>query len=193
MFRFIHGNWHLMGQEISFNAFAIDYFRAGPSFGCAQDDHRPYGACGIVLLPCMGLDFFDSGNDRIHRICHQPVHRHGIVAFDEVRFPAATVEEIDQFLVGHASEDSRVGNFISIQIEDGQYDTVCNRIDEFIALPRRCQRSRFGFAITYDSSGNQVGIVKNSPTGVGNRITQFAAFMDGARCFRSAVAGHATG
>ena len=93
--------------------------------------------------------------------------------------------------MGHAAKDSRIGNFISVQIENRQYNTVCNRIDEFIALPGRSKRSRFGFPVTYDSSGNQVGGVKNSAACMGNRIAQFAAFMDGTRRFRCTVAGHA--
>ena len=73
----------------------ILFHGSGPSFRRAQDDHRPYGSCGIVLLPGMIVDFFNPGNDGIHRICHQTVHRHGIVAFDEVWFPATAMEEID--------------------------------------------------------------------------------------------------
>ena len=56
----IHQDRHLVGSEGALNLQAVDYFRSGPALGRPQDDHGPARPGGVVVLPCIALDFPDS-------------------------------------------------------------------------------------------------------------------------------------
>ena len=63
------------------------------------------------------------------------MHRHGVGTFDKVRLPAASVKERDNLFMAHSCEERRVSDLISVQMKDGEYRTVSDRIKELIALP----------------------------------------------------------
>lgn len=60
-------------------------------------------------------------------------------------------------------------------------------------MPACGKCARLGFAVPDDASGNQLRIVEHRAIGMGQGITEFAPFMDGARRFRPRVTGNAIG
>ena len=60
-------------------------------------------------------------------------------------------------------------------------------------MPGGGQRPGLGFAVADHDGHQQVGIVERGAEGVRDAVAQLAAFMDGARRFRRAVAADAAG
>ena len=98
----LHGDGHLVGQEVVFDALPVDHLGPGPALRRAQDDHRPARTGGITGLAGMLLDGLDTLDDLVHGLSHQPVHGHGVVALHEIGFPAAAMEKVRDFFPGHA-------------------------------------------------------------------------------------------
>ena len=126
------------------------------------------------------LDCVDLGDGFFDRRRHQPVHRLRIVALDEERRPPATEEELFQFLVLDAGEDRRVADLESVEVQDRQNRAVRDRIEEFVGLPGGRQRARFGLAVADDAGDDEARIVERGAEGVAQRISEFAALVDGA-------------
>ena len=78
-------------------------------------------------------------------------------------------------------------------MKNRQHRAVANRIQEFVRVPARGERTSLGLAIADDAHGEEVGIVKHRAERVRERVAQFAAFVDGTRRFRRDVAGDAAG
>src|SRR5258707_6489061 len=91
-----------------------------------------------------------------------------------------------------ASQQSGIGNFVAVQMEYSQDGAVAHWIKELIAMPTGSQRPRFRLAIANDACNDQVRVIKGGAIGMGKRVTEFAAFMNGGRRFRGDVAGDAT-
>ena len=105
-----------MGKEVIFDPLAVHHLGTSPALRGAQHDHRPTRTGGIAGLTGVLLDGLDTLDDLIHGLSHQPVHGHGIVALHEIGFPAAAVEEVRDFLSGHACEEGRVSDFIAVEV-----------------------------------------------------------------------------
>ena len=116
-----------------------------------------------------------------------------VEASDElVRLIAHAVEELVELFVGDAGQDGRVGDLVAVEVQDRQHDTVGARVDELVGLPAGGQRAGLSFAVADDGRDEQARVVHHSAVGVGQGVTQLAAFVDGARGFRSVVGRDAT-
>ena len=73
-------------------------------------------------------------------------------------------------------------------MKNRKYSTVCDRVQEFVGLPGCRQRTSLSFTITYNSSCNQIRVVKYSSESMSDGVTKLATFINGTRCFRCAVA-----
>src|SRR5437899_13069414 len=60
-------------------------------------------------------------------------------------------------------------------------------------MPTGGERSSLGLAVAHHATSDKIGIVENRTVSMRQRIAQFTAFMDGAGCLRSVVAGYASG
>ena len=189
----LHGDGHLVGQEVVLDPLAVHHLRAGPALGGAQHDHRPAGAAGIAGLAGVLLDGLDALDHRVHRLGHQAMHGHGLVALHEIGLPAAAVEEVRDLLMGHAGKEGGIGDLVAVEVQDGQHRAVAGGVEELVALPGGGQRAGLGLAITHGDSGDQVGVIEHRAEGVGNAVAQLAALVDGTRRLGRAVAGHAAG
>ena len=78
-------------------------------------------------------------------------------------------------------------------MKDRQDRAVADRVQELVDVPGSCQRARFRFAVADHRRDDQVGIVERSAAGVRKHIAEFAAFVDRAWRFGSAVAADAAG
>ena len=111
---------------------------------------------------------------------HQPVHLFRLFALDEERRPAAAPEEACEFLVLDAGEDCRVADLEAVEVQDRQNRSVRDRVEEFVGLPGGRQGTRFGFPVADDAGDNEPRIVERGAKGVAQRISEFAALVDGA-------------
>ena len=119
------------------------------------------------------------------------MHGHRIVAFYEVRLPAASLEEAFDLFVRHTSEDGRVSDLVTVQVQDRKNRTVIDRVQEFIGLPGGSKRAGLCLAVADGNRCDQVGVIENRTECMGNAVSELAAFVDGTGGLGSAVAGHA--
>src|ERR1700690_1536043 len=91
------------------------------------------------------------------------MHQHGIVTLDEVGSPPISAEQLFQFLASDASEEGRVGNLVAVEIKDWKHRAVSGRIEKFVGMPRRGQRSGFRLAIADDTGDEKIGIIEHCP------------------------------
>ncbi len=196
MLRFAHIHRHLMGPEGALDLLAVGGADARPALGRAEHDHGPAGPLLHALLPGLLLGGADIPQAFVQRVRHHPVGGHMILAvahLHKVRLPAAALEELLHLVVGDAGKDGGVGDLIAVQVQDGQHRAIGGGVQEFIAVPRGGQRAGLRFAVAHNAGGDQIGIVEHRAKGVGKAVAQLAALMDGARRFRSYMAGDAAG
>ena len=66
-------------------------------------------------------------------------------------------------------------------------------VQEFVRRPTRGQCAGYGLAVAHHTRHQQVGIVERGAIGVGQRVTELAALVEGARDFGGHMAGNAAG
>src|SRR6476469_4743145 len=93
----------------------------------------------------------------------------------------------------YSCQQCGIVNLVAVEIQDGQYGAISNRIEKLVDVPRSSQRTSLGFAITDNSRDNQVGVVEDSTACVRQYVSQFPAVMNRTRGFGSAVAADTTG
>jgi hypothetical protein len=89
------------------------------------------------------LDLVDS----IERLVEQPgeacVHL-GVVVLgrdrDEQRLVAVATHKRLELVLRDASENGRVRDLVSVEVQDRQYRAVGSRVQELVGVPARCQR-----------------------------------------------------
>ena len=182
-----------MCAERTFDLLSVYYLGTGPALWCTQNDHWPDWTLRIVVFTGILLNGFDLFDDGVHGFCHLLVHGHRIVAFYKIWLPAAAFKEAFNLLMRDTGEDGGIADLVAVQVQDRQYRTVCYRIQELIGMPGSSKRTGFCFAVSHNYSGDQIRVVKNCSEGMGDRISQLTAFVDGAWCLRRTVAWHAAG
>ena len=211
------GQRHLVGAPGTGGLLAVDAGRPGPALRVAEDDHRPARsslvAAGAVaggavapLLLIASLCIVAGGSpglDRGDLIEHvveeagEPAVVIGMVAvfggFEEVRVVAVPDHQRAQLLLRDAVQHGRVGDLVAVEVQDGQHHAVLGGIDELVGVPAGGQRPGFRFAVADDRGDEQAGVVERSAVGVGQRVAQFAALVDGPGRLRGDVRGDAAG
>ena len=175
-----------MRSPIVFGFLAVDLLGAGPSFGTAQNDHRPPWPSGEALtfsrfLSGLLLNRLDTRQHRVQRACHRMVHRLRLRAFDIVGFVAVSDEQAVQLVMTDPCQDGRIRNLVAVQVQNRQHGSVGDGIEEFVRMPRGRQRACLRLSIADDTGHNQTRIVEGGPIGMGQRVPQFSAFVDRAR------------
>ena len=130
---------------------------------------------------------------RLQRVRHLAVHRHRLVALDKQRLMAIAEKEMTDFLVAHPAHHGRVGDLVAVQMQDRQHRAVARRIEKLVGVPGRGERPGLGLAVADDAGDQKVGIVEGRAVGVGERVAEFAAFVDRSRRLRRRMARNAAG
>ncbi len=78
-------------------------------------------------------------------------------------------------------------------MQDRQDRAVVDGVEELVGVPGRGERARLGLSVTDHAGDEQIGVVEGGAVGVGERVSQLAALVDGAGCLRGHVAGHTAG
>ncbi len=84
----------------------------------------------VVVLPGLLLDGCYFLHAKVQGCRHGLVHVLGIIALDEVRFPAVSAEQVCEFLVGYARQQCRVIDLVTVEMKDRQYRAVAHRVEE---------------------------------------------------------------
>ena len=190
------GQRHLVGAPRALGLLAVDLLGAGPALGGAEDDHRVERAGGLAGGDA-GLDVADLVEDGLEQRREATVDR-GVVlvvkAGDEVvRVVAHAAEELVALGVGDAGEDRGVGDLVAVEVQDRQDDAVGERVHELVGLPGRGERAGLGLAVAHHGHREQARVVEDGAVGVGERVAELAALVDGAGGLGRVVAGDAAG
>ena len=119
------------------------------------------------------------------------MHALGLVAGDEDRPPAVTLQQRGELGVGDPRQHRRVRDLVAVQVEDRQDGAVRPRVEELVRVPARRERAGLGLAVADDARDQQLGVVEGRPERVGERVAELAAFVDRAGRLRRGVAGDA--
>src|SRR6185436_9858322 len=100
-------------------------------------------------------------------------------------------EQLVEFLVADARQHARVGNLVTVEMQNRQHRTIRRRAEKLVRMPARREWAGLRLTITDDCGDDEIGIVVGRAERVAERITKFAAFMYGTWCFRRDVTGNA--
>jgi hypothetical protein len=135
-------------------------------------------------------DVLDRG---FHHRGHALMHRVRVIAFDEERRPAATAQELLQFLALDAREHRGIADLVAIQVQIGSTAPSVTGSRNLLD----CQEVAKGPVSASPSPITQAtispGIVKGGAKGVAQGITQFAAFVNRSGSRRRHMARNAAG
>ena len=185
---------HLMGAPRAFDGHAVDLLGPRPSLRRRKDDHRPAraGAPFAVGARC-ALGLADLRQCVVEGRGDVFVHDGRVVALDDDRRPAVAAEQLEELLTTDARRDRGVGDLPPVELEDGQHGTVARWVQELVRVPAGGQRPGLGLAVAHDACHHQIGVVEGGAEGMGKRIAQFAALVDGAWRLWRGVARDAAG
>src|SRR6185437_758764 len=81
----------------------------------------------------------------------------------------------------YARQHRWIGDLESVEMQNRKDGTVARGIEEFVGMPTRGKRTGFRFAVSNDAGRNQPRVVEHRAISVGERIAEFAPFMNRAR------------
>jgi hypothetical protein len=184
---------HLVGAPRSFGRESVDDLRAGPALGGAKDDHRPARPLGAPLHPRRmldGQDLFDGG---VEDGRHPLVHRLRVAAVDPVHRVAVALQQGRQLAVSDPRQHGRAGDLVAVQVQDGEHDTVADRVEKLVRVPARGQGPGLRLAVPDDAADDEVGVVERRSVGVRQRVPELASLVDRPGRLRSHVGGDPAG
>ena len=182
-----------MGAPEAFEAMALDFLRRGPTFGRTQHDHRPVRAGDRRAFAGFLLNMLDFENAVLDGGSHCLVHGVVVGAFDEIGSPAVAAHQALELVVRDASEERRVVDLVSVEMQDGQHGAIARRVEEFVDVPRRGEGAGFGFAVADNGGNDEFRAVEGRAACVRQDVAEFSAFVNGAGRFGSAVAADSAG
>ena len=116
-----------------------------------------------------------------------------VVTPHQDRLVAVAGEQRQQLFVRDPRQYRRVGDLVAVQVQDRQDRPVVYRVEEFIGVPARGQRTGLGLAITDDAGDQQARVVERGAVGVRQRVTELTALMDRPGGLRRHMAWDAAG
>ena len=182
-----------MGAERPLDGRPSTSFGQVQPFGCAQHDHRPGGPRPAPVAPGRRLDAGDVVEGLVECGRELLVDIGRLVAFDEDRAVTVSQEQAGQLVVADPGQHCRVGDLVTVQMQDRQHGAVAHGIEKFVGVPACRQRPRLRLAITDDARNDQVGIVEHGAVGVHEGVAELATFVDGSRRLRRDVARNPPG
>src|SRR5579884_3533707 len=126
---------------------AVDFGRARPSFGRAQDDHGPARTSDLCCAARFLLNATDSVDGEFQRGSERLMQALAFGAFNKERLVAVTAKQLFELLVADPHEDRRVIDFVAVQMQYGEDGAVACRIQKLIGMPGSGERAGFSFAV----------------------------------------------
>ena len=137
--------------------------------------------------------FADLADHRLQRRGHELVHHSRVVAFDEMRRVPVSAKKRLKLLVTDPRQHGRIGDLVAVEMEDRQHGAVAHRIEKLVGMPARRKRPGLRFAVADDGGDDEIRVVEGGAVGVGKRIAEFAALVDGAGRLRRHMARNSAG
>ena len=154
---------NLVRAKCAFDGHAVDFFRTGPAFRRAEDDHRPGFEdrfAARAVRPRLLLNFSYLRVSAIERCGQLLMDARGIVTFDEVRRVTKSAIVGREFVVAPSRRHRGPGNLVAVQMQDRQHRAIAAGIQEFYAFPAAFQRAGFRFSIADHARDDQVRIIE---------------------------------
>src|SRR6185437_16609139 len=82
-----------------------------------------------------------------------------------------------------ARENRRIGNLVTVEVQDRQHGAIPHGIDELVRMPRRGERSRLGLAIADYAGHDQIWIVEHGAIRMREAVAEFTALVNRAGRF----------
>ena len=124
--------WHLMGTPEALEEMSVHLTRSCPALRRAEHDHRPAWASQVVMFPgsmTMFTNFIDAA---LHGRRHCLMHAVDIGSFHKIRSPAATTNEVLEFVVRDSRQQSWVIDLVFVEVENGEYGAIACGVQELI-------------------------------------------------------------
>ncbi len=116
------------------------------------------------------------------------MHRLRIISFNKQRRPPITAQQLFQLVPPDPREHRRIGDLVTVQMQDREHRPIVHRMQKFIRMPRCRQRSCLRFPITHNTGDNKIGIIQHGAERMTERIAKLASFMDRPRTLRRYMA-----
>ena len=152
-----------MGAKGSLDLQSVDKLWPGPPLGRLEYDHRPAGPGVVVVAPCVILELLDIFDGLVDGGGHELMHRLRLIAFHEVRRPAAAAEELVQFVVLDAGQHGWIADLVAVQVQDRQNRSVGDGVEKLIRLPRGGEGSGFRLPSPMTQATIRPGLSKAAP------------------------------
>ncbi|OPZ67628.1 MAG: hypothetical protein BWY83_02559 [bacterium ADurb.Bin478] len=193
-FVFRIGQRHLVGTPGILDLFSVHLLGAGPAFGGAHHDHGP-GRPLRKLEVLLRFSFYlaDLIEHLVQQAGHFLVHRFRVRTGDEMGFVPIAAEQLIQLPIAQTGQHRGIGDFIAVEVKDGQHHAIGDRVEKFIRMPAGGQGSRLRLAVAHHTAGDQIRIVEHRAKGMGQGVAQLSALVNRAGCFRRHMAGDASG
>ncbi len=183
------GTW--CARQVFSTGLPSTNFGPRPALRRAHNQHGPCGPLGRAFFARGLLDRGDAVEDRIEDRRGLLMHSLRIVALQREWLIAVAAHQVFELRMRNAREHRRVGDLVSVQMQNRQHCAIRRGIEKFVRVPACGQRSGLGFAIAHHAGHNEVWIVEGRAIRVHQRVAQLAAFMNRSRRLRRDVAGNA--
>src|SRR5215510_4444618 len=98
-----------------------------------------------------------------------------------------------QLFMTDPGENGGIGDLVAVEVKDGQNRPIPRRVEEFVGMPARRQRSSFRLAVADDAGDDEIRVVERRSVGVRDGIAELAALVYRTGRLRRHVARDATG
>ena len=157
----LNWNWNLVCPEATFNWQVVPGLGTRPALWRAHNEHRPVrhgrvaSRAGVLLNRLNGLDCL------VHCGGELRVQLLRVIALNKSWCPASTLKVLSYVFVTLTRQNRWVRNFETIHVNNWEYGTVMNWVDEGIAEPTSREWASFGFPIPNHGRRNHVGVIQN--------------------------------
>ncbi len=187
------GQRHLVGPPGVLDGEPVHLLRAGPALGGAQHDHGPAGTRGRAFGARRALVPVDAVHGEVHGGGQRAVDDGRLVPLDVHGIVAVSAQECVEFVLGQPGQHRGVRDLVPVEVQDGQDRAVVHGVQELVGVPGRGQRSRLRLSVADHTGDQQLGVVEGGAVGMGQRVPQLAALVDGPGSLRCDMAGNTAG
>jgi len=106
---------------------------------------------------------------------------------------AVAFQQRAQLALGDPGQHCRVGDLVAVEVQDRQHGAVGHRVEELVGVPGSGECAGLGLPVADHAGHQETRVVHGGAVGVGQRVTQLAALVQGAGRLGSGMAGDAAG
>src|ERR1019366_5243577 len=115
-----------------FGLQTVDLLRAGPAFRSSENDHRPGRTLIAAVASRRMLDGANFRHHLVERRRHLLMDGFGTITGNKMRPIAVTEKEIEQLFLSNPREDRRIGDLITVKMENGQNRAIDRGVEKLV-------------------------------------------------------------